>query len=182
MKKLILALTAVVLLVAFALAQSQTNQKRQPTRDKARPATAKEKQATLDEYSRQFDSDTNGTWRVATTNEGRIYFFNATKTMRSLKNDIVRVWIKERFIDSRAAQEFIDSYRGSEFDYSDYDMTIWLGEFNCKAHKVRAQTWVDSDSQGRVIFFDPNNETEWIDIVPDSVAEAIMQKVCSYKP
>lgn len=69
-------------------------------------------------------------------------------------------------------------------DYTNYEYSLLLEEFDCTKSRWRKINGVDYDGTGKVIYF-YNFELvgldKWEDVIPGSIGEGFLVVVCSYK-
>lgn len=119
--------------------------------------------------------------------------FYQPKTMKKKKGQIYRVWTKWVWDENRFNE---DDYRGMLGSVEDIERrkkeilkeregvyySIYLSEYNCIQSQTRVLSVTDYDKKGNVIkalnFNKGNSNQEWDYIVPGSIGEQIINKIC----
>ncbi|MEO6825490.1 MAG: surface-adhesin E family protein [Nitrosospira sp.] len=98
--------------------------------------------------------------------------------IRDLGNGVISVW--EKFV---VTDDVLKKSLAMDSSFKDYRYTMTRGNINCKEHKF-ARTAMHAYSTNTSPFFSyyyPEEDIEYIDIVPQSMAEELMTLLCPKK-
>jgi hypothetical protein len=112
-------------------------------------------------------------------NYGRIYYYNKTNITKS--SDIIS--IQNYTIDSEDSKRImVERWKNIDTEkslkYQHYDHTIFMDEFDCKKKLTRRNEYIWYDDKGNVLDKYKKENSEWKNIVPDSVSEELYKRVC----
>lgn len=65
--------------------------------------------------------------------------------------------------------------------YETFSHSASLRQFDCVEQKSRVTTYTDYDTKGNLIETVSSMTSEWIDVIPDSIGDDIMQAVCKVR-
>lgn len=126
-----------------------------------------------------FDPENAG-WTYYGESIGGMYFFNSKNLSFPSKN-IIRVWEKAIYTEKGKKQNLQEmKNKGlSAKGYENYGHRKSLKEINCSTKMIRPLSFVDYSKDGNALeSFDFSNFSEWSNIVPDSIGEALYKEVC----
>ena len=130
---------------------------------------------------------------VAESELGEVWYVK-TKSMTKIASNVVRAWVKCEIPDKYSAEieeveKQLEHDKGNPFLYyreanayvaRDKEPTkiIYLFEFNCKERMSRDLQFTSYRYDGKVLF-NGNTPKTWSYVVPGSVAEGILNWICS---
>jgi hypothetical protein len=117
-------------------------------------------------------------WELILFQNHIAYYYNTRRITRPTPG-VVKVWLKWwRFKEQK--KEYIRQMSGSGHDYKWYSYSLHLAEYDCKGFRWRLRSIIE------YTIFDEAIESlegsgEWVDIVPESIGESILEAVCREK-
>jgi hypothetical protein len=112
-------------------------------------------------------------WKVyAHTDEGNAYHYDKQSITRTADNHVC-VWIKIIFSDEGIRE--VISKLGEK--YNNISDTIFYYKVDCTEKKWKLLSGTDYSKDGKVIS-SSDNDTKWSFIIPDSMMNALYEKVC----
>lgn len=121
-------------------------------------------------------------WAYITTisSDNRKVYFAPKRTVPS-ENKAIKTWIK--LVSGGPFSSFMQGVIRAENNlstegYDKYSHTMELVEINCIKRQARWLTSIDYDEKGEVLESRDTPESRWNDVVPDSIGETILEKVC----
>jgi len=115
-----------------------------------------------------------------TDKDGDVYFYKKVNVEKKDGNHLIQVWDKIVFSDE-GREKYIQILKkiGSSTEGRDklsYSMT--LKEIDCKKERSRDLSISQYDMDGHKIYQGNFDKPEWNYIVPDSIGESFMKKIC----
>lgn len=118
-------------------------------------------------------------WQYLFSDHDVAYAYNAYRVTHPAPN-IVRLWVK-RLRYGKAYEEYVEQMGRLSYNYSDYEDSVSLDEYDCGKLRYRILRTIDYRRGGDVIFsanYEENGTTRWKDILPDSVGERFVKIIC----
>lgn len=187
MRKLVVCCVVALSSLPFVFSQTQ------------RPRTVKdpsEKAINLDEYTepeitnsradenlkrQQYQQDINKGWEIASVTK-QIVFLYDPKSVRAISPTLRNVWMKYYIKNTPGSIEYeLERRRKSGLrleGYEAFSHTASLMQFDCMQQRSRVTAYADYDAEGKTIQSASGMDGKWNDVVPDSIADHLMQAVC----
>ncbi len=123
-------------------------------------------------------------WKLLTTANTFFFQYNANQVIHTPEGTI-KFWVKmsptvEGLVDDQARDDMIglrQKYHQSTKGYDRWGYTLTQYEVHCSQQRYRILTWADYRQSGDKL--DSGTPAgDWQDIIPDSLAETMLKKMC----
>jgi hypothetical protein len=121
-------------------------------------------------------------WRRAGSTDKDVVYFQL-KSVRITDTKTVKAWIRYQY--KRKQYEQLKEYEEANgsvegFDDYKYDYILQLQEFNCRERRSRTHSSMRYDVGSKYLGGVQDAAPTWFDVIPDSIGESILDKVCLY--
>jgi hypothetical protein len=130
--------------------------------------------------------DAEPEWSFILSQSEVTYAYN-TRRIRQSDEGFVRVWFKRTLTgkarDNYLQRDFVRKLSAAGRDFTNYEYTLLLEDFDCGRSRWRKVNAVDYDRKGKVIFLYDFERVglRWEEVIPNSVGEKLFTLACSHK-
>lgn len=114
-------------------------------------------------------------WREVTATDASTYLYH-TRSVDKLGEGSFQFWVK--IIPKDKASYSADFSEMRRQRYANFDYTLNLWQCKCVEHQYRITDSLDYDAKGHTLDESKFPDSEWSTAVPDSVADALVARVC----
>lgn len=135
------------------------------------------------EAQKEKSSEQEWVYITASKSDHRDIYISPKRILAS-ENNAIKAWIKmfprgpfANFLYQKTREKNGLNIKG----YDKYSHTLELVEMNCSKRQMRCLISIDYDEQGEVLGSRNTPKAEWDDVIPESIGETMLEKVCSYQ-